>query len=101
RAAARVARRGREGGSGAQAPLAQLQPECLPHDGQATWRRFSSRAFFASPAFIISQAAPDARARKSVMWGSIGCMRVCSEVQLPAPRIGYVGVELGRREIGM
>jgi hypothetical protein len=71
--------------------------------------RFSSSAFFEIPAFIISHAAPDARAISSSTCGSIGnlflrgsaSVRVRSEIQLPPPPIGYVGIELGRREIGM
>jgi hypothetical protein len=59
--------------------------------------------FFASPARIISQAAPDARAIISSTCGSIvtaclrcrsSCMGMCPEIQLPTPPIGYVGVKL-------
>jgi hypothetical protein len=71
--------------------------------------RFSSSAFFEIPAFIISHAAPDARAISSSTCGSIGnlflrgsaSVRMRSEVQLPPPTIGYVGIELGRGKIGM
>jgi hypothetical protein len=74
-------------------------------------RRFRSRTFFASPACSISQAAPDASAMNSSTCGSIGNLvvlsplaarvRMCSKVQLPTAPVGYVGVELGSREIGM
>jgi hypothetical protein len=65
--------------------------------------------FFASPAFIISHAAADASAMKSSTCGSIdtwflrspSSVWVRSVIQLPTPPIGYVGVELGRGEIGM
>lgn len=65
--------------------------------------------FFASPAFVISHAAADASAMISSTWGSIDTLFlrspasvwVRSVVQLPAPPIGYVGVELCRRQIGM
>jgi hypothetical protein len=69
-----------------------------------------SSAFFASPAFVISHAAADARTKKSSTCGSIDNLFLrCSlvsvgvrlEIQLPAPPIGYVGVQLGCRKIGM
>ena len=72
--------------------------------------RFSSSAFFASPALIISHAAPDARAIRSSTCGS-SCnlflrvsstsVRVRLEIQLATALVGYVGIELGRGEIGM
>ena len=66
--------------------------------------------FLPSPAFIISHAAPDATAMNSSMCGSIvtfsllrlpAGMWMCPVVQLAAPRIGYVRVELGSGEIGV
>jgi hypothetical protein len=66
--------------------------------------------FFPSPAFVISHAAADARAKNSSVWGSIGTslltttsagMWMCPVVQLAPPRVGYVGVELCRGEIGV
>ena len=72
--------------------------------------RFSSSTFFASPAFIISQAAADARAISSstcgsscnvFLRGSSARVGMRLEIQLPTPLVGYVGVELGGREIGM
>ena len=72
--------------------------------------RFSSSAFFARPAFIISHTAADARAMNIstcglidnlVLRGSLASVWVRSEIQLPTPPVGYGGVELCRREIGM
>ncbi len=80
-----------------------VQPSSLPHDGHVTRRRFSSSAFFANPARIISHAAPVASAMKSSRCGSIATLFLPArmwmrlEIQLPTPPIGYVGVELGRR----
>jgi hypothetical protein len=72
--------------------------------------RFISSAFLASPALIISHAAADARAIRSstcgsscnlFLRGSAAPVRVRLEIQLPTTLVGYVGVELCRREIGM
>lgn len=88
--------------------MPQVQPECLPHEGQATLRRLSSSAFFARPAFVINQALTAISISIASMCGSIAThfrrfdslrMGMRSEVQLPAPPIGYVGVQLGRRQI--
>jgi hypothetical protein len=88
-----------------------LQRSLRPHDGQTWRRRFSSSAFFARPAFIISHAAPDASAMTSSACGSIGNVVFLSPapasvgvrpvIQLSTAAVGYVGVQLGRREIGM
>jgi hypothetical protein len=71
--------------------------------------RFSSSAFFEIPALIINHAAAEASAISNSACGSIdnlflrgpASVRVRSKVQLPTPSIGYVGIELCRREIGM
>src|SRR5207248_2995097 len=60
--------------------------------------------------FIISHAAPDARAIRSSTCGSSGklflrvsstSVRVRLEIQLPTALVGYVGIELRRGEIGV
>ena len=82
----------------------QLQ-ERRPQEGQLRRLRRSSRAFFASPARIISQAIPATTAIEIVMCrsGVIGPsfwmppgVGVSSEVQLTPPSVGYVGVKLCR-----
>ena len=64
--------------------------------------------FFASPAFVISHAAPIASAMKSSICGSIDTLSLRRPslrmwmrlvVQLATAPIGYVGIELRRREI--
>jgi hypothetical protein len=66
--------------------------------------------FFASPAFIISHAAAETSITISSTCGSIDTMLLgCSTsgvwmrlvVQLATTPIGYVGIELGRGEIGV
>jgi hypothetical protein len=72
--------------------------------------RFISSAFFARPALIISHAAADARAISSstcgsscnvFLRGSSARVGMRLEIQLPTALVGYVGVELRGREIGM
>jgi hypothetical protein len=71
--------------------------------------RFGSRTFFEIPAFIISHPAPDAMPISSTTCGSMNtvCLRgsasvrVRSVVQRPTTPIGYVGIELRGRKIGV
>jgi hypothetical protein len=79
-----------------------------PHDWQRTRLRFGSRTFFASPAFVISHAAPDATISISTCGSINTCVlrgsasvRVRSKVQLTTSAIGYVGVNLCGGKIGM
>ena len=81
-------------------------------------RRFHSSAFFCTPATVIisrrrgcrdeqSDGAEDRlRHRRAFLpFGELrnaaARVRMRLEVQLAAPPIGYVGVELGRREVGV
>jgi hypothetical protein len=76
-----------------------------PQDGQLRRLRLSSSAFFASPAFVISQAIAATTAIEIVMWRS-GVIVVAFSlppgvgvglvIELAPPPIGYVRVELCR-----
>jgi len=77
-----------------------------PHDGHVLRRRRHSSALFCRPACVISHPAA------SVAITSIAMCRVSIaglllrvgmrlEIQLAPPPIGYVGVQLGGREIGV
>ena len=88
-------------------------PSWRPHDGQTRRRRFHSSAFFDTPAYIITYPTAGTSTSSRVVCGSIGVIRpsfgsvratrvwMRSVVQLPTPPIGYVGVELRRREVGV
>ena len=87
-----------------------------PQDGQTRRRFLRSSAFFCRPAMVISQPAESVPMIKITRCSAMGIavlsrvsessnllarVRMRLEVQLAAAAIGYVGVELGRGEIGV
>src|SRR4051794_18172130 len=83
-----------------------------PQDGHVRFRCFNSSALFFSPATVIIQPIPSVVTTRVAAWGSnfivtpnrlrlFPSVGVRSEVQLTAPPIGYVRIELRRRQIGV
>src|SRR4051812_36293289 len=87
-----------------------------PQEGQTLRRRRHSSALFPTPATTIIQPIPAEMKATAATCGSnlISSgfstrpvsrdpprVRVRTEVQLPTAPIGYVRVELGRREVGV
>src|SRR5919106_5079106 len=83
-----------------------------PQEGQIRRRCFSSSMCFFRPAKHIVQPTAIIRATSTATCGSsvIGVrpssrspsrVGMCPKIQLPTPAVGYVGVELGGREVGV
>src|SRR3954454_14203637 len=83
-----------------------------PHEGHVRFRCLSSSALFFRPATVIIQPIPSVVTTRVAVWGSnfiatpdrlrlLPSVGVRSEVQLAAPPIGYVRVELGCGQIGV